>query len=347
MLTIAKRIGICLCALVAIVAVYTGVNIASASDDRGNWTNFAVHNMGKPINSQWAEGELSFADDGTLVFCSGRTDLGAAAGDPRDLYIATFNIVTRTWNMPINMGTPVNAPPATNIDLLRKGDDREPWITPDGNTIYFKSDRFAVSGSNMNDIFVTHKVGGVWQPPELVGFPVSTDAGNEHCPMLMKNGELCFASNRSGGYGGFDIWCSMPNGDGGWMDPVNQGPNINTTADEYHFIDDKKGKRVFFSSGRQPGGQGLMDIWTSKLEKGKCRNGSPCWGPAVNLGPAINKAGITLNICPAFSPDYKAFHWISTRKDSSFDPTDKIFSFDIFWTDYENVKDVFGDDDDQ
>jgi Tol biopolymer transport system component len=74
-------------------------------------------------------------------------------GDPKDLYITTFDQKTGKWNMPKNMGMPVNSAPATDIDPLRKGDDREPWITPDGNTIYFKSDRLATTNPRTLTIF--------------------------------------------------------------------------------------------------------------------------------------------------------------------------------------------------
>ena len=65
------------------------------------------------------------------------------------------------------MGQPVNAAPATDVDPLRLGDDREPWITADGNTIYFKSDKLATSTPrNASDLFVTRKVNGEWTAPE-------------------------------------------------------------------------------------------------------------------------------------------------------------------------------------
>ncbi len=104
----------------------------------------------------------------------------------------------------MNMGIPVNAAPATDVDPLRRGDDREPWITADGNTIYFKSDRLATtSPRNNNDLFVTRKINGVWSEPELIGAPISTNVGDEHCPAILQDGEtLCFASRREGGYGG-------------------------------------------------------------------------------------------------------------------------------------------------
>ena len=58
------------------------------------WVDLAVHNFGAPINTMWAEGELSFAADGTMVYCSARQDMAVAPGDPKDLYIATFNAET-------------------------------------------------------------------------------------------------------------------------------------------------------------------------------------------------------------------------------------------------------------
>lgn len=288
-----------------------------------SWVELAAHNFGAPINTMWAEGELSFADDGTMVFCSAREDMAVAPGDPKDLYLATFDAETGSWNTPVNMGIPVNAPPATDDDPLRRGDDREPWITADGNTIYFKSDRLATSTPrNNNDLFVTHKVDGEWSEPELVGYPISTDAGDEHCPAILQDGEtLCFASRRAGGYGGSDIYCSRPDGNGNWTEPVNQGPNINTAAEEFHFTQDSRGM-VYFTSSR-PGGYGGMDLW------GAMQLGENEWGPAVNLGPTVNTA--SADMCPALPPGEDTFTWFSSRQDNSFG------NIDIFWTNKVNV----------
>ena len=297
---------------------------AGAQPDAGgpSWVDLAVHNMGSPINTMWSEGELAFADDGTMVLTTDRQDLAVAPGDPKDLYIATFNEETGQWNTPVNMGMPVNAAPATDVDPLRLGDDREPWITPDGNTIFFKSDRLATSTPrNANDVFVTHKVGGEWTEPELVPYPISTDAGDEHCPMLLQDGEtLCFASSRDGGYGGADIWCSAENADGSWQEPVNQGPNINTAAAEFHFMEDEDGW-VYFTSGR-PGGFGGMDIWASQHPGDE--TGPDAWSPAVNLGPSINTA--SADMCPALPPDGETMAWFSGR------PENNLGAADIFWT---------------
>ena len=310
----------CLCAM-TIFAFATGSNVVWAGQQ--DWVQLAVHNFGAPINTMWDEGELTFADDGTMVYCSAREDLDAAPGDPKDLYIATFNQETGSWNEPVNMGEPVNAPPATDVDPLRKGDDREPWITGNGQTIYFKSDRTATTTPrNNNDLFVTHLVNGVWSAPELLPAPISTDAGNEHCPMLLQDGQsLCFASARPGGYGQSDIWCAQQDASGTWEDPVNQGPNINTAGNEFHFTQDTDGV-VYFTSNR-PGGFGGTDLYSSK------QLGQNSWTPAINLGPQVNTE--SADMCPALPPGGGTLTWFSNQSDSSFG------AFDIFWTNKTNL----------
>ena len=313
-------LGVCVCSVITLFAV-SGSNTAWAGQQ--DWVQLAVHNFGEPINTMWDEGELTFADDGTMVYCSARADLDAAPGDPKDLYIATFNQETGSWNEPVNMGEPVNAPPATDVDPLRKGDDREPWITGDGQTIYFKSDRTATTTPrNNNDLFVTHLVNGVWSTPELLPAPISTDAGNEHCPMLLQDGEsLCFASARAGGYGQSDIWCAKQDATGTWQEPVNQGPNINTAANEFHFTQDATGV-VYFTSNR-PGGFGGLDLYSAE------QLGPNTWAPAVNLGPRVNTS--SADMCPALPPGASTLTWFSDRSDSSFG------AFDIFWTNKTNL----------
>ncbi|MGM0632345.1 MAG: TolB family protein [Pseudomonadota bacterium] len=304
------------------LAIVAMIPAAAAQQGTSSWVDQAVHNFGEPINTMWDEGELAFADDGTMVYTSARQDMAVAPGDPKDLYIATFNEQTGTWNTPVNMGEPINAAPATDVDPLRRGDDREPWITPDGDTIYFKSDRLATSEPrNANDIFVTHRVDGEWSEPELVGYPISTDAGNEHCPMLLQDGQtLCFASMRDGGYGGSDIWCSVRDGDGNWMEPVNQGPEINSPGEEFHFMQAEDGT-VYFTSNRE-GGQGSMDLWAARQQ------GPNQWSEAWNLGPTVNTEAA--DMCPALMPG-GGFSWFSGRQDNN------LGEMDIYWTHPSNL----------
>jgi hypothetical protein len=102
---------------------------------------------------------------------------------------------------------------------------------------------------------------------------------------------------------------------------VNQGPNINTPAEEFHFSQDADG-RVYFTSGR-PGGLGGLDILVAP------QLGENSWGPAVNLGPQVNTS--SADMCPALPRGAETFSWFSNRSDNSFG------SIDIFWTNKSNL----------
>ena len=98
-------------------------------------------------------------------------------------------------------------------------------------------------------------------------------------PSLNQSGTfLVFASNRPGGYGGFDIWFSFRDTDGNWKEPSNAGAGINTNADEQSpFV---LGKYLFFSSNR-PGGLGYFDIYLSRKIEAN-------WTKPKNLGRPFN-----------------------------------------------------------
>ena len=86
--------------------------------------------------------------------------------------------------------------------------------------------------------------------------------GDDKCPFVVDN-FMVFASNREGGFGGYDLWYSI-NIQGFWSSPVNFGEKINSEFDEYRPIfkkyDDIKNDIMIFSSNR-PGGKGGFDLY--------------------------------------------------------------------------------------
>ena len=60
---------------------------------------------------------------------------------------------------------------------------------------------------------------------------------------------MIFSSNKSGGYGGEDLWFSkkQDNGTNG-QNPVNMGPNINSSYDEISPFIHPDGVTLFYSS---------------------------------------------------------------------------------------------------
>jgi len=127
---------------------------------------------------------------------------------------------------------------------------------------------------------------GPWSAPVSVealpgsGTNVNTPS-NDGCPIQSPDGlSLFMASNRSGGYGGQDIWVAHRNStDEGWGDPVNLGPQVNSAADDF-CPSPTRGNRLFFVSRRdEPNG----DIYITRLTKDG-------WTTPVSLGPTINSS---------------------------------------------------------
>jgi hypothetical protein len=80
---------------------------------------------------------------------------------------------------------------------------------------------------------------------------------------------MVFASDRPGGYGGYDLWYSIY-GEGGWSQPVNFGPAINTASDEFRPVvvlaPDFTNDLMILSSNR-PGSLGGFDLYYVGIPK--------------------------------------------------------------------------------
>jgi hypothetical protein len=67
-----------------------------------------------------------------------------------------------------------------------------------------------------------------------------------------------------------------------WSDPVSLGPLVNSEFGDFGMTVSRDGLSLYFQSAR-PGGFGGTDIWVAH----RASEDGP-WGPAENLGPAIN-----------------------------------------------------------
>ena len=98
---------------------------------------------------------------------------------------------------------------------------------------------------------------------------LNSDA-DDKCPYFEEN-FMVFASNRIGGYGGYDLWYSVRE-NGYWGVPENFGSQINSEYDEYRPVFRKYDKiendLMVFSSNR-PGGQGGFDLYYVGIDTSK------------------------------------------------------------------------------
>jgi len=92
-------------------------------------------------------------------------------------------------------------------------------------------------------------------------------SANDKCPILHDK-LIVFTSDRPGGYGGFDLYYAVFR-KGNWSSPVNFGPGINSSSDEYRPVIGSHNAfsnlYMIFSSNR-PGGEGGYDLYFTGIE---------------------------------------------------------------------------------
>jgi len=119
--------------------------------------------------------------------------------------------------------------------------------------------------------------------PANLGSAVNSSA-NDGTPSVTADGlSLFFNSQRSGGYGHYDIWISTRQAIGDpWGEPENLGPTINTSYLDGNTVISADGLTLHFTSDR-PGGYGGWDIYVTTRSSILAP-----WGTPVNLGPPFN-----------------------------------------------------------
>jgi len=151
-------------------------------------------NLGPSVNTENNDIWGPISPDGlTLHFSSfGRPDGYGRS----DLYVTTRETRSDPWGIATNLGPNINSP---SWDIL-------PIFSPDGLQLFFVSGR--TGGSGGDDLWMARRVSpsDPWEAAVNLG-PVINTAADDTSPYVLADGSaLYFASNRSGGYGGSDIW---------------------------------------------------------------------------------------------------------------------------------------------
>lgn len=198
-----------------------------------------------------------------------------------------------------------------------------PLVSADGRTMIFTSNRSEddykiKSGTNFEDIYITHKSGDTWGPAEKIS-PNINIKFHDAAASLSPDGKMLFLYYEEGAG---DIFTStFENGE--WSKPVPLNKNINTPLFwETSACISADGKKLYFTSNR-PGGRGELDIFVSEMtDKGE-------WGKATNLGAAINTPGNEDS--PFIHPDGVTLYFSSDGHPS-------MGSNDIFRSEFVNGK---------
>lgn len=153
----------------------------------------------------------------------------------------------------------------------------------DGSTVCFSKGHFPAAQSpkignkQSGSIYVAEAdQNGDWDL--MISLPANELGIANIYPHLQEDGQrVYFASNRPGGFGGFDIYYTERIGDG-WTAPRNLGKHVNTSGDEISPSVD--GDMLYFASNQLPG-KGGYDIFSfdQRTKVG-----------AVNMGDGVNSS---------------------------------------------------------
>jgi Tol biopolymer transport system component len=184
-------------------------------------------------------------------------------------------------------------------------DDYDLTMSPDGNRVYFTSNRPPDGVGPVlenSDIWYVDRTEDGWGDPVRFPEPVNSEARDLY-PSQSRDGYVYFFSLRSGGFGDFDLYRVAPLDDGFGV-PENLGPSINTAENETDACISPDGDYLVFTSTRE-GGYGSGDLYVSfRTEDGG-------WTRAVNLGETVNTEH--LEFCPSVSRDGRYLFLTSNR----------------------------------
>ena len=146
------------------------------------------------------------------------------------------------------------------LNINTKYIETSPCLSPDGNTLYFASNR--PGGLGGKDIWASERLSnGNWSEPVNLGSKINSKE-DEESPFLMADGAtLYFSSKGHNSYGGYDVFTTTQNDEGLWSAPENLESPVNTTSDDYYFITDSYGANAYYSSDKaQKGNQYIYNV---------------------------------------------------------------------------------------
>ncbi|MBQ3363356.1 MAG: OmpA family protein [Muribaculaceae bacterium] len=208
----------------------------SKKDDKGKWTRPEVVDGG--LNTEHDEGAPAFSPDGSTMYLA-----RAVRQDwPTVVEIYTSTRSEAKWS----------APQKYEITGDTLSNYADPFVSPDGQWLYFTSDiPGGQGGTDIWRINLKDKHGTL----ENLGPQINTK-GNERYPNVRTDSLLYFASDGHPGMGGLDLFVAKlqprEEGDNVSMDRwviENMGVPMNSAADDFG-ITFGQGESGFFSSNR-------------------------------------------------------------------------------------------------
>lgn len=234
------------------------------------------------INSNKLDFSPTFYEDG-IVFVSNRKrpKNAQAITDNKDEWLGD-NFMSLYYAKETEEG--MELPQEFSVNITTRYHEGPVSFTRSGQQIFFTRNSYKNGrketnrkGDTLLKIYTATKNGQDWTG--IKELPFNVEDYDQCHPTISANGKvLIFSSNRSGGYGGMDLYKSeFLNGQ--WSTPVNLGAPINTKKNEVFPYMHYDGTLYFSSNGH--GGYGGLDVWSSVMTDGY-------WRAPVNANSPIN-----------------------------------------------------------
>ena len=183
------------------------------------------------------------------------------------------------WSEPLSLGDYFGTEDVINT----KFDEGAVSLNERGNLMYFNRAMMKKNEAHVPRIYSATKKGGEWEVPVELSLPIDSNYMVIFPCLSPDEKTLYFVSDMPGGEGDFDIWMSEYNKRKDvWADPVNLGPEVNTTGSEIAPFVHKDGTLFFASKGHI--GMGGFDIFrATKRPSGQ-------FGKVKNMKSPINSS---------------------------------------------------------
>ncbi|MCB9225204.1 MAG: hypothetical protein R2780_03050 [Crocinitomicaceae bacterium] len=167
-------------------------------------------------------------------------------------------------------------------------------ISPDGQSLYFVSDR--EGGMGGRDIYrIKILPNGEWSKALNLGPPINSEF-DEDAPFLGADSKtMYFSSNGSKSMGGFDIFVSIMDESEQWSEPINLGYPLNSYDDDIFYTTTADGLTGFYSSDKLDG-QGDKDIYIVETENSYVKNVAILSGFIITNDHSMIPKGVTIEV---------------------------------------------------
>ncbi len=242
--------------------------------------NIIVENIGSEANHPLTDLSPRLINDSLLLYAALLPDSAFAVDDTTKLRYT--RLLTATKNDSLWLDSRFFEAPFNHGDY-HVGNAA---LSPDGKRIYFtrcnETDKMIIKCQ----IYESAKMDTGWSEPVLLSEAVNGDFSSTH-PMaaLDRDGNevLYYASTRSGGRGGYDIWYVTRDAAGNFTDIHNLGTDLNTYYDDITPYYDTSTHTLYYSSDGRIN-IGGFDVYSSK------RDAEGNWGSPQNIGVPLNSS---------------------------------------------------------